>query len=250
MPTIKFDRILLTILIGMMPIHISMTSQDSTEANIKIVGGYGQYAEIHRGCSGNVLDKDRVPIQEIGMSVDYKTKSPFRLGLNVNYLRTKEEQDFWQYNNYEEQYINIWQSVDILMVNPFINIESKYVALGGGYLWANKTIPTIDNKEFGSGYLRIGNIESTYFDVSLFHSVPAFSESVFKLGLGFNQNPEFKWWIGLGGIPQDNIGFIFRADIQIQKHFFLDPFFRLGSSEGISEIAFGLGLKYRLTGGN
>lgn len=246
----KLDKILLFIFIGMMPIHISMTSKDSTETNLRITGGYGQYAEIKRGCSGNIIDKDSVPIREIGVSIDHKTKIPFRLGLNANYLRTKEEHQYYEYSNYNQQYVNTWQSVDVFTVNPFINIESKYFALGGGYVWANRIIPSIDEQNYRSGYIRIGNINSTYFDASLFHTTPVFSGSIFKLGLGFNQNPEFKWWIGVGALPQDNLGIIYRANIQIQKHYFLNTLVRLGVSEGISECAVSIGLTYRLIGGN
>jgi hypothetical protein len=230
----KLDKIILFIFIGMMPIHISMTSKDSTETNLRITGGYGQYAEITRGCTGDVHDKDIVPIREIGISIDHKTKIPFRLGINANYLRTKEEYT--------------WQSIDVFTVNPFLNVEFKHFALGGGYLWADREIPVIDEKKIWTGYLRIGNIKLNYFDASFFHTTPVFSGSIFRLGFGFNKNPELKWWFGIGAIPQDNIGFIIRANIQIQKHYFLNTLVRLGVSEGISESTVGLGLTYRLIG--
>ena len=69
----------------MMPVHISLTSNDSTETNIKITGGIGEYAEIKRGCSGNVIEKNRVPLREVGISIDHKTMLP-KLSQLFSYL--------------------------------------------------------------------------------------------------------------------------------------------------------------------
>jgi hypothetical protein len=231
--------------IFIMPLQISMPPTDSTETNLRIIGGYGQYAEVARGCEGNVIDKDEIPFTEIGASLDHKTQRPIRLGIHADYIWTKEERELEGYNQYE-RFAGPWHSKNIFSVNPFITAEWNYFAIGGGYVWSSKQI--IDENHFASGYIRIGNMSSVYFDASLFHTPSIYTEGVVKLGLGSNSNPDFNWWFGLGGIkPHDKAGIIWKSNIRLQKNLFLNPLVRLGISEGISESAIGFGLTYRLT---
>ena len=251
----KMKRLLLLSFVGALPLQITTTSNDSTETNFRVAGGFGQYAYVSRGCEGNVLDKERIPFSEFGVSVDHKTKTPLRLGINATYIHTRKERDlegYYSYGYYDERYAGNKRSREILAVNPFINAEWKYFALGGGYFGANG--PIFDrnddsNEQFFSGYLRIGNIRSTYFDVSIFHTAPVYSGSYFKLGLGYRPNPALGWWLGIGGLPYDKIGFMVKTDVRLRQHLSLDALIRLGGSEGISESAAGFGLTYKLIGG-
>lgn len=245
---------LLFIFVGVLPLQINTTSKDSTETNFRITGGLGQYAHISRGCEGNVLDKEKIPFSEIGVSIDHKTKTPLRLGLNVSYIFTKEESElvYYSYGQKYVRYAGNQRPIEIFTVNPFINAEWKNFAIGGGAFWANR--PTFYNNDnslghFGSWYIRIGNIRSFYIDISLLHTTPVFSGSCFKSGLGFRSNHNIDLWFGIGYQPYDNIGFIAKTNIPIQPHLFLDALYRLGGSEGVSENAISLGLTYKLIGG-
>lgn len=252
----QISNILLFVYIGVLPVQIDTTSKDSTETNFRVTGGFGQYAHISRGCEGNVLDKEDIPFSELGASIDHKTKTPFRFGLNADYIFTKRERELDNYyrngNYYGQRYSGNKSSKEIFTVNPNINAEWKYFALGGGYLWASRPIIDSDDdsgEHLGSGYIRIGNIRSFYFDASVFHTTPIFSESCFKLGLGFRSNPNVGWWFGFGAEPYDKGGLIMKTNVRIQPHLYLDTLIRIGSSEGVSESAVSLGLTYKSIGG-
>lgn len=256
----KIKNVLIFSFISVLPMQITITSKDSTETNFRVTGGLGQYAHISRGCEGNVLDKEEIPFSEIGVSIDHKTKTPFRLGLNSGYIFTKKKSEMVDYYHPVHGYSQRWSHdnppIGIFTVNPFINAEWKYFAIGGGYFGSSRAIMDdddgSDNDTFEhliSGYIRIGNIKSFYVDASLFHITPIFSGSCSKLGLGFRLNPNVGWWFGVGGQPYDKGGLIMKTDIRIRSHLYLDALIRLGSSEGITESAVGLGLTYKLIGG-
>jgi hypothetical protein len=230
-------KLLLYSFILVLPVQMITSLRDTTETNFTVTGGYGQYANVSRGCSGNVLSKEKVPFSEIGLSIDHKTKTPFRLGICANRILTRNANDD--------------SSHEIIAVNPFINLESKGFALGMGYFMTNRTIKG-QHYDSGlhtySGYLRIGNIRKIYFDASIFHTMPLFSGSCYKLGVGAGQDSPFGIWFGFGGTPQDKLGLIVRTDIRLRQDLYFNALMRIGSSEGISENAAGLGLKYKLIG--
>jgi hypothetical protein len=251
----KLKKLLLFSFVGVLPLQITTTSNDSTETNFRVAGGFGQYAYVSRGCEGDVLDKEKIPFSEIGVSIDHKTKTPLRLGINASYILTQKERDlesYYEYTYYSEKYAGNKRSMEIFTVNPFMNAEWKNFALGVGYFGASRSIL---HKNDGSrepsfsGYLRIGNIRSTYFDMSLFHATTIYSEGYFKLGIGYRPNPALGWWFGLGRRPYDKFGFIVKTDIRLRRYLSLDALVHLGSSEGISECAASCGLTYKLTSG-
>jgi hypothetical protein len=217
----------------------------------------GQYAHISRGCEGNVLDKEEIPFKEIGVSIDHKTRSPFRLGIQSSYISTKTKSEMVeyhdQYSGYYEKYSRENNPIGIFTVNPFVNAEWKNIAIGVGYFGASRPIieeTDHSNEHHLSGYLRIGNIRSVYADASFFYATPVFSGNCFKLGLGFGSTPAFGMWFGLGTGPYDRVGLLFKTNIRLQQHLYLDTLIRLGNSENLWENAVGLGLTYRLISDN
>lgn len=249
----KKSNTFLFILIGLLPLGVSINPNDSTETNLHFMGGNGQFAMIERGCDGSIISKKDIPFREAGISIDHKTNSPVRIGLNANYLNVKKRDYKENFINYNYTFNEIWKSTNIIALNPFMNLEWKYFALGGGYIWSNKSLIDHDynsqDNQFGSGYVRIGNVNSFYFDASLFHSTLFFSGSSFKMGLGFASIPNVKTWFGLGaGPPHDGGAFLTKVDIRIQQNLYLNTLLRLGTSEGIWENSIGLGISYKLNG--
>ncbi|MFX0139897.1 MAG: hypothetical protein ACFFDN_40020 [Candidatus Hodarchaeota archaeon] len=236
--------------------QIAITSKDSTETNFRVTGGLGQYAHISRGCAGNVLEKEKIPFNEIGVSIDHKTKSPFRLGLNSSYIFTRQPGElvdaYHPVHGYSRRWSHDNPPIGIFTVNPFINAEWKYFAIGGGYFGSTRELDVPYEEKFFhffSGYIRIGNIRKFYVDGYLFHTTHIYSNNFIGLGLGFRLNPNVGWWFGGGFGQYDKGGFLMKTDIRIRSNLYLDTLIRLGESEGISENAIGLGLTYKLIGG-
>jgi hypothetical protein len=223
--------------LGILPLQIAVAPKDSAVTNFRISGGYGQYAQILRGCEG-VVDKEKIPFSEIGISIDHKTGSCFRLGLHATEIWTKKESANHQYD----------RPVEIMALNPFINAEWKNFAIGGGYLWASKSLLNLDDdseEHRPSVYFRVGNTKTVYVDASYLQTTPVYSGSLFRAGLGSHKSPGFGWWFGVGYGPYDKGGLMVKTDLRLQRNLYLDALLRLGGSEGISENAVGLGLTYK-----
>ena len=228
------------ILIGTLPIAI-IPEPDSTVTNIGISGNLGQFAEISRGCSGEVLEKNAIPLREVDASIDHKTRTAVRIGIRSAYLVSEEEGNTYPY---EGSYQRRFTRSEHFAINPFLNFDWRYVAIGGGYCWINPHF--FKTESIPSGYLRLGNLNTYYIDASLYQTMPLFSGGIFKIGIGSNKHPEFGWWIGTGAGIYDRAGFMAKTNIRLQPDLFLDTFLRLGSSENISEYSVGLGLRYQL----
>jgi hypothetical protein len=142
---------------------------------------------------------------------------------------------------------------EIVAINPFANIESKYFALGGGYFWANHSLTARNDVEIDSpisGYLRLGNRRSLYFSSSFLHEIPLYTSGYFQLGLGSGKNPNIDWWLGSSLLgPYDGVGLLAKANIRLHRSLYLNLLTRVGQSEGVSENAVSLGLTYQLENG-
>jgi len=264
----KINHLLCSLFMAALPIGFTPAPDDSTETNLQLWGGAGQYALISRGCDNEVLEKQRIPFQEVSASLDYKTASPVRVGIRGSYIRSKRKLGESIYDAQAKMYHTQLIATDIFAVNPFINLEGEKFTFGAGYLWANNHLDTgnASGKQFPSIYMRIGNflplfvdqnrsiftenLYSYYVDFSFLHTAPLLSDGYLKMGVGFNMDPNVEWWLGWGWLPQDKFGFIARANIRLRQHLYFGALARIGSSEGISESAVSLGLTYRIKGKN
>ncbi len=59
------------------------------------------------------------------------------------------------------------------------------------------------------------------------------------------KSPAFEWWLGTGYGPYDNIGLVGKSYCRLSQPLYLNLFARIGTSEGITEGALGVGLRYR-----
>jgi hypothetical protein len=218
-------------LLSMLAVGSVPTSQDSTGTALHLSAGGGQFAAVSRGCSGDVLWKEDVPFTELNAGIDHKTRSPVRLGIRGSYLRLTKA------------------NLDAVTLNPFADLEWKYVGLGGGYVWASEPLPWGD-QDLGEGALggrlRLGNRRSLYADVSFLHSEGVCTDGYLRLGVGSDYDPRFRWWVGTTSGPYDRLGLGLTAKVRVQSRLYANATARLGSSAGISENAFSLGLTYLL----
>jgi hypothetical protein len=228
-------------MLALMPVGV-LVDEDSSETNLEFMASSGQYAFVARGCDNEVLHKEALPLQELSAVMDYKTKSPVRVGAIASYLNTKIEDDGYTGSDYK------FDPVGGLALNPFMNLEFDYFAIGGGAIWADNSMPYAGNVSsmwFPSGYIRFGNPQNVYFDMSLFHNAPLISGNNFNMGIGSRQNPDFEWWLGAGFLPYEHLGVTGKAYIPIHGPTTVSLFARFGATEGVTDAAIGIGLRYR-----
>jgi hypothetical protein len=248
----KMKSVLLICFLFILPIQIVPTVSDSSETNITVAGGAGSYAVVIRGCSNEVLRKHKTSFTDVGVSVDHKfSSSPLRVGIRGNYIRDQEliTNDDQTLQNGQEGFVD----VETFTLNPFLNVESQKFAMGFGFMVgknyiASKAVKLEERIKFPvSLYTRIGDPQKVYTTISYMYSVPLYSGNFTQIGFGSNQSQIFHWWIGLGGgYPYDRFGFLGKAQIRLQAPVYLNLSGRLGTSEGISENAFSLGLTFRI----
>jgi hypothetical protein len=242
------------LLLGAMPFEINLAPEDSAETSVQLFGGVGQYALIRRGCEGEVLEKHAVPFRELSAGVEHRTASPVSLGIRSSYIFDKKNvlTGKTYYDPQHNLYLSRTEfvSTEILTVNPYLNLESKQIGIGGGYFWSRHPLTgseNVDDVELPfSAYLRLGNRRAFHISASLLHHIPLYTGGYFQLGFGSGRNPKFDWWLGwglAGPYDQGGIG-LFKANIHLQRHFLLNVMGRAGFTEGISESAIGLGLTY------
>jgi hypothetical protein len=133
----KTNRMLCLLFMSALPIGFTPAPDDSSETNLQLWGGAGQYALITRGCNNEILDKQKIPFSEVNAALDYKSASPVRMGIHGSYIRSKKEGEQVTYNTPTNMSHTQLISTEIFAVNPFINLEWKKFAFGAGYLWAN-----------------------------------------------------------------------------------------------------------------
>ena len=231
---------------GIIPLQITTTYTDSSSTYLRIIGGLGRFIIIHTDCDGNIIRKEKIPFGELNLSIDHKINhSPVRIGMNTNYLATREGSGS-TYDSGSGIYIwpNNHSPVNILYFNPFINVEWKYFAFGiGGAIVPKFKDITIDGG-LGSLYLRLGNLQSIYIDASLLHTPPIFAGSCIKAGLGFRLNDKNRWWIGTGAFPYDNLGLILKTDYKVRPRLYINSLLYYGQNRGVSEGGVSFGLTY------
>ena len=252
----KIGHLVGLLLIVVLPMRIVPVSNDTTETSFYLSGHSGHFAHIQRGCEGNVVHKEELSLKEISGGFDRTITAPVRIGVRGSYIFTEKPSEFYEYGyefEYEQQPVltGIGER-EIFAVNPFMDLEWKKFGLGGGFLFANNALPgsedNFDRREImPSGYVRFGSYKKLYMDAALFHSIPLVTGGYSKLGLGSKGDPNFDWWLGIGGGSMyDAAGILAKTNIKLHPTTSLDFFARLGGSEGISESAVGIGLTFRV----
>ena len=223
-------------------IGVPISEKDSSEMSIKVVGGIGSYAYIHRGCKGEVLDKENAPFKDAGFSIDYKFKAPLKIGLRSGYILEKQ---LWYDHTLRPPTSKHRNNV---YVNPNFAFEGKSFGIGFGPFFAQKDLYVRESKwgrTLPSWHLRFGS-PKLYFSIHMLESVPLYSGGGYlNFGLG-GASRKVSYWYGLGTRgPYDAAGFLAKTNFKLNQNWHLDLVGRLGTSAGISESAVSIGLNYR-----
>ena len=147
-------------------------------------------------------------------------------------------------------------AVSAQYVNPNVAIELRRFGLGLGIVAADAPLHRLlllDEGEWHraegvlpSGHLRIGSRRG-YFSLRLLEGMPLVSGGgLLNAGIGFEPAPNAAVWIGLSAPgPYDRPGGLMEAAIPVRRDLHLQIGARYGSTAGVPEYGFSIGLSYR-----
>ena len=216
----------LSVLAAAAPLAVSAPPHHATE--IRVAAGSGSYAVVARGCEGNVISKYRVDHDNVALDLSHKFPWPVRVGGRAGIVQIEHGGDPTRY------------------VNPFVSLDWPGFSIGAGWARGNRRFPDDEAGSFdhtASGHLRVGT-PKFYFSASHFEGVPLLADGYLEAGFGKGWR-KTQVWVGVAGLPTDKAGFVTKVDFNVAGGLSLNGTGRLGSSEGIPENSFALGLSYR-----
>lgn len=211
---------------------LPQSRRDSSVTSLTIGAGSGTYADITRGCNGEVYEKGSRKFRDKGFAVEHEFVGPAVVGVRgarVGGLVEYDGEDPPDWN---------W--------NPYAALEWEKGGFGIGYVfghgeWGDLEVPST------SGHVRLGNPrDGVALALRWFEDVPAFtSGGVVTLGVGFSPSQRSEMWLGLGGgAPYDNVGFFMRTRTPPWRGFTASTGIHLGRPEGVTETGFSVGLTW------
>lgn len=223
----------LYLLMTTLPLEFTPSASDSSETNLKIIGALGKYALISRDCAGDVIGKEKKTFEEISAQIDHKFASPARIGIRASRL------------SYEQQVFTATGSEIVnhtLVLNPFMNLERRHVALGVGYFWTQHPLPELESSGFTSTpsfYFRYRR-----FSVSYLHAIPYLINGYGQAGFR-GESESLRWWVGANAGPYDHLGLLTKIDFFLSPNVQMNVAARIGESAGLFEGGFHFGLSYQ-----
>ena len=217
------------------PLAVDVTSppRDSSVTTFMIAAGAGSYAEVSRGCSGEVLSAYQRHHRDVGFGVGHQFPGQTEVGVRATVLRRMQ--------GYADGSV-LW--------NPYWSVEGRSAGFGLGYV-SNTDPPNVDEFHIWpvSGHLRIGSPDRFSFSVHALEDVPiASGGGAVRAGFGFRPGRAVGLWLGASSpAPYDKPGLLLKSTVRVNSMLDLNATGRLGSSEGQSENAGALGLTVRLT---
>lgn len=243
-----------------LPIGYYPGNPDSTDLVVGVHGGYGQVASVIRGCEGEVLHSEASSFSDVSyfayMTVPPGRRSAIVLGVRGGYWGSRagfaRRLSKGVYGRSPERQINF------SYVNPNLNIETKYVGMGIGYVFGEVPTrfknfddpffvgPGLDKTYRVSGHVRLGNVEKGYLAVSIAENTPLVSGGgIYEVGVGYRVGRSVYLFSGLAGGFYNGCGFIQEGRFKLNSRLCLDVALRLGGSGGVSENAISGGIIYR-----
>ena len=231
-----------------LPLHYVPTDSADGETSISASGGAGSYALVSRGCSGEILRKDKTTFRESSLGVDHKfARNPLRIGLRYGHVRDRIVTERFDSTS-GESFIIV--PTNISLFNPYIHFEGTIGALGIGFFHSSEALPSgegYDRNESPVSFLtQLGSRSGHYVSLSYLHSAHIYSSGFLQFGYGNGKNRDVDLWFGVSGLgPYDELGFLTKNRFRMHRSLYLDVIGRLGTSNSIAESGFGLGITVR-----
>ena len=206
--------------------------RDSSWTSIRVAGATSSYANVSRGCNGEVLNVDQRDFRVYGGAIEHKFTAPIVVGVRGTVISPGDGTP--PYSDWSV--INPHLGLDL----PKFGFDVGYNARGGVPEWPSSFEPSPV-----SGHFRFGRRQGTLLRISVSEGTPHFApEGAGSVVLEFPVH-SVRASLGVSGIvPYDQPGFLARVDVPIVKALHLDASGRLGASSGASENALGLGITW------
>jgi hypothetical protein len=232
----------------LLPIAVAMegNQRDSSFTSVGVSGGFGSYAQIARGCEGQVLSKHDVPYRDATVSVDHKGSGPAQIGAKAGWYAQRGHEETWEET----------PNMEAFYVNPNVALEWRRFGIGVGALLSDARLRHVLIGDEGSesegsgvlptGHLRFG-VRKTYLSLHLLEGEPLVSGGgLMAIGVGIAPRPDASVWFGMSTAgPYDGAGQLVEAILPVKNNLHLKLGARHGTSEGLTEYGLSLGLVYR-----
>jgi hypothetical protein len=226
---------ILIIILALWPYLVAFTPEpgDSSSTSVEIGVGTGSYAHVSRDCAGNVTGVTDIPFTDAGVSLDHKVKGgPLHVGAKAGIFSRSDQnrpaEPFW-YDAYHDEVRQAENTARY--INPNVGIEAPYIGVNFGVVFMDRMGGGIENRSIScqSGYdplvhpswkLRIGYLDSWYFQSSYYNNIPIVTGGgIIDFGVGFNGGSErSSFLVGLGAVPYDSPVLSIKYDYRIQEH--------------------------------
>gem|GEM_PF-1970817 len=239
-----------------LPIGYCPDNPDSTDLMVGVHAGHGRVASVIRGCDDEVLHKESSSFSDISYSA--YVAMPLRefsdIVLGVRGGRWGSRAGFARKLSQGRYGRSPEKQVDFSYWNPNLNIETKYLGMGIGYVFGEVPVrfENLDDPTYAgsvnetwrfSGHLRLGNLEKGYFAISVAENTPLVSGGgIIDVGVGYRAGRTVLLFSGIAGGFYERCGFIQKGRFKLIGGLGLDATLRLG---GNSENAISGGIVYR-----
>ncbi|HEX7076798.1 MAG TPA: hypothetical protein VF363_00060 [Candidatus Eisenbacteria bacterium] len=212
-------------------VDVEPNRPDSSVTSFTASLGTGAYADVTRGCQGEVLSKYQRNFGDAGFAASHRFAGPFEVGARTIVIRHAPE--------YEK---NTW------VWNPNASLEWRRFGVGLGYLPGRGDY---EDRDFAlwpvSGHIRIGPTDKLYFSIHALEDVPVASGGgLVRMGFGTRVSRAMDGWVGVSTPgPYDRLGLALKSSYHLNRNLDLNVGGRLGASEKLSECAVSAGLTVR-----
>jgi hypothetical protein len=240
-----------------LPIGYTTDTTDTASWTVGVHGGYGRVASVLRSCEGEVLDSEGSAYYDVSASL----VSP-PLPVDHGFWQAGIRGGVWRAPSARFARSSGETSVRLEYLNPFVQMETKYVGLGLGlflgdipweyndlrrvnpeYITSDHSVP--DDVPI-SAHLRIGNIDDAHFLGSFAECTPIVGGGgILNLGVGYRGSK----WRGFSGFSYgfyDSNGFLQQVRFRAARQLDVDLALRIGLGGSEYEGSLGAGLVYNL----
>ncbi len=200
--------------------------------------GKGLYADVTRGCNGEILSVDKRHFYDVGGKVVHKISV---LKLEAGAGLTNGDEGILEQNNqgWPETYVGR----PTAYFDGTFGLDTKYFGLDLGGLAMFRQPQTV---VLPAGSLRLGSYSSLFISLGIAQNTPLLAgSSLFDVGVGLNLGKANSiLWFGLGEYPYDSDKGIFavKLDVPLSSDFILQPRAGLGLGN-FGEYSFSLGIR-------
>jgi hypothetical protein len=228
----------------------STVSADDPEFSAAIAAGGGSYAEVSRGCNGEVISVKDNPYQDYAVGARYKN-AEFIAGVTGGTTTGFRKSHQYEYDSNGEMHEVELKAATY--VTPSIGFTTKYIGMELGYVFPLNDQPLgnfSDIRVWGKGVpsamLRVGRFDALNFSASMGSNFPLLAGGgLIDAGFGFPLGSSgSRLWCGLGGYPYDGVVFSAKGEVSISELFTLTPALHAKGGDA-SEYGYAIGVRVK-----